>query len=244
MMRRVRLHELLALSGGITAGASGTIQIMHTEPELCPEQEDAALEMIAFADQKPAVTMEPKATEKADPKSATPDQKKVAGQKSAEVPSIGELEIYQINTIKTGGLGLNNVKGGSGADPFIRPGDIVIVTEGLPIYITGAVVQPGMVTLKDQMTLLRAIAMVGGLQRLAKGQVHLYRQKDGKIGQDEVKINYDAIRNGKQPDILLQAYDIIDVRMQSTFSPKSLGDFFLNMSRSSMGILPQRVVTY
>jgi polysaccharide export outer membrane protein len=242
MMRRVRLHELLALSGGITGGASGTIQIMHTEPELCPEQEDAALEMIAFADQKPAVTMEPKATEKADPKGATADQKKVADQKSAEVPSIGELEIYQINTIKTGGLGLNNVKGGSGADPFIRPGDIVIVTEGLPIYITGAVVQPGMVTLKDQMTLLRAIAMVGGLQRLAKGQVHLYRQKDGKIGQDEIKINYDAIRNGKQPDILLQAYDIIDVRMQSSFSPKSLGDFFLNMSRSSMGILPQRVV--
>src|SRR6267142_5540580 len=29
MMRRVRLHELLALSGGITGGASGTMQIMH-----------------------------------------------------------------------------------------------------------------------------------------------------------------------------------------------------------------------
>src|ERR1700682_1714217 len=31
MNRRVRLHELLAFAGGITLGASGTIQIIHTE---------------------------------------------------------------------------------------------------------------------------------------------------------------------------------------------------------------------
>jgi protein involved in polysaccharide export with SLBB domain len=163
---------------------------------------------------------------------------------NAATPDIGQLEVYQINTIKTGGVGLNSAAGvGLGTDPFIRPGDIVIVTEGLPIYITGGVMQPGGVTLKDQMTLLRAIAMVGGIQRLAKGsQIHIYRQKEGKVGQDDLKINYDAIKSGKQPDILLQAYDIIDVRMQNQFSPKSLGDFFLNMSRSSMGILPTRAI--
>jgi polysaccharide export outer membrane protein len=244
MMRRVRLHELLALSGGITAGASGTIQIMHTEAELCPEPEDLGMEMIAASDRK---TEEPA---NADMKSTSADQKTAATQKpvteaKAETAGIGQLEIYQINTIKTGGVGLNNVKGVSlGSDPFIRPGDIVIVTEGLPIYITGGVMQPGPVTLKDQMTLLRAIAMAGGLQKLAKGsQIHIYRQKEGgKPGQDDLKINYDAIKSGKQPDIMLQAYDIIDVRMQSTFSPKSLGEFFLNMSRSSVGILPQRIV--
>jgi polysaccharide export outer membrane protein len=226
MMRRVRLHELLALSGGITGGASGTIQIMHTEPEMCPEAEDIA-EQLATANQK-----------------AGPDPKAAAVVPNAATPDIGQLEVYQINTIKTGGVGLNTVSGGGlGADPFIRPGDIVIVTEGLPIYITGAVMQPGAVTLKDQMTLLRAIAMVGGIQRLAKGsQIHIYRQKEGKVGQDDLKINYDAIKSGKQPDILLQAYDIIDVRMQNQFSPKSLGDFFLNMSRSSMGILPTRAI--
>jgi polysaccharide export outer membrane protein len=226
MMRRVRLHELLALSGGITGGASGTIQIMHTEPEMCPEAEDIA-EHLATANQK-----------------AGPDPKAAAVVPNVATPDIGQLEVYQINTIKTGGVGLNTVSGGGlGADPFIRPGDIVIVTEGLPIYITGAVMQPGAVTLKDQMTLLRAIAMVGGIQRLAKGsQIHIYRQKEGKVGQDDLKINYDAIKSGKQPDILLQAYDIIDVRMQNQFSPKSLGDFFLNMSRSSMGILPTRAI--
>src|SRR5947207_7823727 len=40
MMRRVRLHELLAAAGGVTAGASGTIQVVHTQLELCPEPDE------------------------------------------------------------------------------------------------------------------------------------------------------------------------------------------------------------
>src|SRR5437773_2744977 len=39
MMRRVKLHELLASAGGITLNAAGTIQLIHTEPELCPAEE-------------------------------------------------------------------------------------------------------------------------------------------------------------------------------------------------------------
>jgi polysaccharide export outer membrane protein len=254
MMRRVRLHELLALSGGITGNASGTIQIMHTEPEMCPESdEDITQQMAAVAEKtsgvEPKTTTPNQKTAAVEQKATTSDQKTApvaektgASQNAAALADIGQLEVYQINTIKTGGLGISAV-GGLGADPYIRPGDIVIVTEGLPIYITGAVVQPGPVTLKDQMTLLRAMAMAGGLQRLAKGwQIHIYRQKEGKVGLDDLKVDYDAIKNGKKPDMLLQAYDIIDVRMQSAFSPKSMTDFFLNMSRNSMGILPQRVI--
>ena len=37
MQRRVRLSELIAVSGGITERANGTIQILHTEPVMCPE---------------------------------------------------------------------------------------------------------------------------------------------------------------------------------------------------------------
>jgi protein involved in polysaccharide export with SLBB domain len=174
------------------------------------------------------------------------DQKPVTDQQAGadadptSIAAIGELEVYQINTLKTGGVGNNT---GLGADPYIRPGDIVIVTEGLPIYITGGVNAPGAITMKDQMTLLRAIAMVGGIQRLAKSkEIHIYRQKEGKLGQNDMKIDYEAIKNGKQPDILLQAYDIIDVRMQNMFSPKSLGDFFMNMGKTSLGIIPTRVI--
>lgn len=197
MRRRVRLHELLATSGGITQNASGTIQIMHTEPEMCAEPE------------------------------------KTTGQPPGPA-DIGQLEIYQISDVKTGQ---------DKADPYVRPGDVVIVTEGEPIYITGAVVQPHEMTLKDGLTLGRAIMMSGGTTRLAKSNdVHIYRVKEGKIGSEDVKVNYDAIRKGQEKDILLKAYDIVDVRQAGTFSPKALGDFFLNSVKSTAGYLPTMIL--
>src|SRR5262249_42715363 len=43
MMRRARLHELIAKAGGITERASGTIQLVHTEPEMCAESGEVVL---------------------------------------------------------------------------------------------------------------------------------------------------------------------------------------------------------
>jgi polysaccharide export outer membrane protein len=37
MQRRVRLNEFLAASGGTTERANGDIQVLHTEPVMCPE---------------------------------------------------------------------------------------------------------------------------------------------------------------------------------------------------------------
>jgi polysaccharide biosynthesis/export protein len=42
MQRRIRLNELMAISGGFTERASGTIQILHTEPLMCPEPGEEA----------------------------------------------------------------------------------------------------------------------------------------------------------------------------------------------------------
>lgn len=249
MMRRVRLHELLALAGGINAGASGTIQIMHTEKELCSEPGDLLEQVAATAPPTPTTRTVPNGTTVASaasaPDTSSPNAASVqdpTGSDRAAFADIGQLEIYKIDTLKAGGFAVRGSGTGS-SDPYIRPGDIVIVTEGLPIYITGGVLSPREVVWKDEMTLARALAMAGGVQRLAKSnEIHVYRQKVGKIGQDNLTFNYDAIKKGTAPDVLLQAYDIIDVRMQSTFSPKSLGDFFMNMGRSSMGVLPQRMV--
>src|SRR5215211_1374919 len=43
MKRKVRLNELVAVSGGFTERASGTIQILHTEPLMCPGPGEEAL---------------------------------------------------------------------------------------------------------------------------------------------------------------------------------------------------------
>ncbi|HEX8709898.1 MAG TPA: polysaccharide biosynthesis/export family protein [Pyrinomonadaceae bacterium] len=37
MQRRVRLNEVIAVSGGYTERANGDIQVLHTEPVMCPE---------------------------------------------------------------------------------------------------------------------------------------------------------------------------------------------------------------
>jgi len=196
MMRRVRLHELIARSGGVTERASGTIQVIHTQPEMCPEPGEVVI-------------------------------KRASATSSVE----SQMETFKLREL-----------GNESGDPFIRPGDVIIVTEGEPVYITGAVLAPQPIFMKDQLTLGRAIAMAGGPQRLANtGEVHVYRKKDGLIGQEDLKYNYDAIRKGREKDVLLQPYDIIDVRNSGPFAPKSLADLLLNMGRSSAGFLPQRI---
>jgi polysaccharide export outer membrane protein len=197
MMRRVRLHELIARSGGITERASGTVQVIHTQAEMCPEAGEVVI--------KPA---------------------------SATSTVESQMESFKLRDL-----------GNESGDPFIRPGDVVIVTEGEPVYITGAVLAPQPLFMKDQLTLGRAIAMAGGPQKLANTrEVHVYRKKDGLIGQEDLKYNYDAIRKGREKDVLLQPYDIIDVRNSGAFSAKGLGDLFSGMIRGSVGILPQRVL--
>ncbi len=236
MNRRVRLHELLANAGGITLGASGTIQIIHTEPILCPEQEDIADAVIAAtadkatADKATAAPADKAAASPADKAAASPADQ-VQRDSSSD---IGQVEVFQISKVKNG-IGKD--------DPYIRPGDIVIVTEGEPIYITGAIVAPQAIVMKDGMTLARAIAMAGGPIRQAKtDQVHVFRQKEGKIGSEDLKFNYEAIRKGEQPDVLLKAYDIIDVRQIGTFAPRNLGDMVVGMGRSMATALPMRAI--
>lgn len=206
MNRRLRLHEVLVTAGGVTQSANGTIDILHTEPEMCPD-EDGMPTTVAVGSTVAA--------------------------KDDKESDIGVLETFKIVDLK-GGSSANN--------PYIRPGDIVIVNEGEPVFITGAVTSPREMVIKDQITLARAIAMAGGPQKLANtSEVLIYRKKDGKIGQDLLKFDYDAIRKGKAPDVLLQAYDIIDVRPTGTFSPKSLGEMLKGMSMGQLGSLPMRV---
>ena len=177
MARKVRLNEVIAASGGITERASGTVQILHTEPVMCPEPGDEA------------------AAKPFDP---------------GTVP----LEIVQLQDLKMGKPEGN---------PVIRPGDYIMVTEAEPIYITGSVTQPGGLYMRDQLTLSRALAMVGGVRKEAKtSDVRIYRQKPGEKQQEVIKVNLDAIRKNQSADVLMQAYDVVEVGEASMFSAKRL----------------------
>ena len=83
----------------------------------------------------------------------------------------------------------------------------------------GSVVSPQGIFLRDQLTLSRALAMVGGARREAKiSDVRIYRQKPGATNQETIKVNYAAIKKNQKPDFLLQAFDIVEVPEAGIFS--------------------------
>jgi polysaccharide export outer membrane protein len=205
MQRKVRLNELMAASGGFTERAAGTIQILHTEPVMCPEPGEEA---------------------------------EAAAIDATKIP----LQIVKISELRAGK---------PEANPMIRPGDYILVTEAEPIYITGSVNSPQGVFMRDQLTLGRAIAMVGGAKREAKlTDVRIYRQKPGSPDQETIRVDYAAIKKNKTPDVLLQAYDIIEIPEAGMFSPGRIGQTLLgtitggisSAMQSTGQILPTRIL--
>ena len=205
MKRKVRLNELMAVSGGFTERASGTIQILHTEPLMCPE----------------------------------------AGEEAEAAPIDGTripLSIVKISELRAGKVDAN---------PVIRPGDYVLVTEAEPVYITGAVMAPGGIYLREQLMLSRALAMVGGARKEAKlSDVKIYRQIPGSANQEVIHVDVSAIKKNQKPDFLLQAYDVIEVTEAGMFSSSRIGSTLLGAvsggltgAVSSTGTyLPSRII--
>lgn len=192
MQRKIRLNELVVVSGGFTERASGTIQILHTEPLMCPQPGEEAL--------------------------AAP----IDGTK---VP----FELIKISELRTGKVSAN---------PVIRPGDYVLVTEAEPVYVTGSVTAPQGIFLRDQLTLSRALAMVGGARKEAKlSDVRIYRQKPGATDQEMIRVDYSAIKKNQKPDFFLQAFDIIEVPEAGIFSPSRIGQTLMGAVSGSLGTM-------
>jgi polysaccharide export outer membrane protein len=118
------------------------------------------------------------------------------------------------------------------ANPIVRPGDIVIVPESQPVYITGAVRQPQGIYLKEGMQLNQAVAMVGGLAKEAKAsKVVIWRRKKGQVEREKMIINYNDIKDGKAKDMDLQPYDIVEVPDNSG----SIGNFAKGLLMGGLG---------
>lgn len=117
-----------------------------------------------------------------------------------EVPS----RIYSISSVKMGK---------EEANPIVYPGDVIVVQKASPVYITGEVVAPQGIFLKEGgTTLTEAIAKIGGPKREAKTKdIKIYRLKANSKDRDILTANYDLIKKGEQKDILLEPYDIVEV---------------------------------
>ena len=201
MLRAVRLNELISKGGGFTERASGTIQILHTEPVMCPGPGEEA---------------------------------EAAPIDSSKIP----LKIVQISDLKANK---------PGANPFIRPGDYISVTEAEPVYITGSVIAPQGVFMRDKLTLGVALAMVGGVKKEAKStDVRISRLKEGSDERELIKVDYAAIKKNQKPDFFLKAYDVIEVPEAGAFSVSRLSQTLLNgftqAVTSTGSMLPMRIL--
>ena len=202
MQRRIHLNELMAVAGGFTERAAGTIQILHTEPLMCPEP----------------------------------------GEESEATPLDGTklpLVVVKIVELRAGK---------PEANPIIRPGDYVLVTEAEPVYITGSVNNPTGLYLRDQLTLTRALGMVGGPRKEARvSDIRVWRQKPGATDQELIKVDLNAIRKNQAPDFLLQAYDVVEVPESGMFSPSRLFPTLVSaltggITTSMSTAIPNRVI--
>ncbi len=133
---------------------------------------------------------------------------------SAEVPS----RMYSLSSLRLGR---------EEANPEIIPGDIIIILKAAPVYITGEVLAPQGIYLKeDGLSLTEAIAKIGGVRREAKTKdIKIYRLKADSKDREIIAVNYDLIKKGEQKDIMLEPYDIVEVDK----SKKSIGQTILEI---------------
>jgi polysaccharide export outer membrane protein len=98
--------------------------------------------------------------------------------------------------------------------PNVYPGDTVYVSHGPVVYILGDVGRPGGYTVATndaRLTLMQAITMAGSANKTStQGRVRLIR-KTSQGTNDEIIVHLDAIEKGKEPDVALQANDIVYV---------------------------------
>lgn len=130
------------------------------------------------------------------------------------------------------------------ANPLVRPGDYIIVTDAEPVYITGSIVSPQNVYARDQLTLSTALAMVGGVRKEAKvDEILIYRLKPGSSQREAIKVDLTAIKKSRQADPVLQAFDWIEVPETGALAGSRLGGTLLDVfTRGLQSIFSTRVL--
>jgi len=94
---------------------------------------------------------------------------------------------------------------------IVHPGDTVLVPRAPTIYILGDVSRPGgycIATNDSQLTVLQAIAMAGSTNKTSVPR-HVRLIRTTSKGTVDLRVRLDRIEKGKQPDITLQANDVL-----------------------------------
>ena len=101
------------------------------------------------------------------------------------------------------------------ADPEVNVklsgGEEIRVPEAGKIYIVGNIKNPGAFTLQSgsETTILKAVALAGGLLPYAGKQAYIYRREGGTDSKNEIPVELNQIMERKSADAPLMANDIL-----------------------------------
>jgi polysaccharide export outer membrane protein len=162
---------------------------------------------------------------------ATPFMCETLAQTETDESTTSVLDNYMLS---------ETLKGEAAANPYVRPGDVISVSEAEQAFIVGNVLRPSVIPLKDPVTVSRAIAMSGGTMPDTKSdRVRIVRQPPGSTNKTEIFVDLKAIDKQKAEDIVLQAGDIVDV---PTSGAKRLLRSLVGAVIPSVAQLPVRVI--
>ena len=107
-------------------------------------------------------------------------------------------------------------------------GDVINIPKGGVFFVDGSVKTPGAYNMKGKTNLTQAISMAQGVNSDADlSDIRIFRE-NSKNEREVIIADYDAIRTGKQPDILIAENDIIIVPQSGI---KNFFNGFLNTIR-------------
>lgn len=129
-------------------------------------------------------------------------------------------------------------------NPQILSGDVVTILESKPIYIVGAVGVPKQIAVRTQTTLSRAVDSAGGLLKNADAKkITIFRRGENGGETKIIEADLDKIRTASAEDVILQAFDIVEVAQTGSakrkFPPALKMDAALERSAQN---LPLRVI--
>ena len=103
------------------------------------------------------------------------------------------------------------ISGKTEANPQILSGDVITILEAQPVYVIGGVASPKQIPIHSQLTLSRAISSAGGFSKEAKSKkITIFRRENNET--KIIEVDFDEIKADPSADVILQAFDIVEVR--------------------------------
>jgi polysaccharide export outer membrane protein len=147
---------------------------------------------------------------------------------SRETRGIDGKSTTLVQRISVQGL-LDNVN--ASLNLSLQGGEVIRVPEAGRVFVLGQVKRPGAFYITDggESSVLKALALSGGLDQHPKSIAYIYRTEGGSGGRNEVPVELKKIMDRKAPDVALEANDILYIpeangrRVSATVLETSIG---------------------